>query len=139
MGSGRDLFEGLLTTFVHFSPLMPSLLSTSSPPAHPIFRCFLFAGHLKTIAECTNGGNVMARRRFIQPGNAVGAIAGIIIGPGKPIVVSSWRRRRGYSPSTPWIQAFSSQSWSSASRSWNRSVYTDWLSRWRSLDDRCAR
>jgi hypothetical protein len=94
-----------LPTFVHFSPLMPSLLSTSSPPAHPIFRCFLFAGHLKNRVECTNAGQHYSRRRFI-PDRYEGTErwdCGWTRShwPRSWTGNSCWIRRRGYSPSTP--------------------------------------
>ncbi len=84
---------------------MPSLLSTSSPPAHPIFRCFLFAGHLKIDQECTNAGQHNSRRRFIP--DRYECTERWDCGwtrshwPRAWTGNSCWIRRRGYSPSTP--------------------------------------
>ena len=58
----------------------------------------------------------------LSAGIAVGLAA---IGPGLGQGTAAGYAVEGIARQPPWIQAFSSQSWSQASRSWNRSVYTD--------------
>ena len=69
----------------------------------------------------------------LSAGIAVGLAA---IGPGLGQGTAAGYAVEGIARQPPKEKVKSAEFFCSASRSWNRSVYTDWLSRWRPLSDR---